>query len=149
GLHHRPWCFAKYDALGLESAAWRRSARRPAHSRAERHHRLAARQSKQSKIGQAMTWWPARTVVPTLAIALALTALVRAVPAAPQSPATPAAPSGQKLGDACTRKSDQKGGVVKRDACGRWYCGLAEVKDIIELRPNIASELGCAWQLEG
>jgi hypothetical protein len=59
------------------------------------------------------------------------------------------APSGQKLGDACARKSDSAPGVVKRDACGRWYCGRTDVKDIIELRPNLAADLGCVWQLEG
>ena len=51
------------------------------------------------------------------------------------------------LGDACIRKSDSKPGVTKRDACGRWYCSLPNVKDIIELRPNLAVEFGCIWQL--
>jgi hypothetical protein len=77
-------------------------------------------------------------------------------PAAAQSPPQPArpaaesvAPNGQKLDDACMRKSDQKPGVVKRDACGRWYCGRIDVKDFAETRPNLAAELGCTWQLEG
>jgi len=72
-------------------------------------------------------------------------------PAAPnQSLPAPAAPDGVlgDRGDACTRTSDARSGVVKQDACGRWYCGLTTVKDIFEQRPNIAAERGCTWRLE-
>ena len=54
-----------------------------------------------------------------------------------------------KLGEPCARKTDTRPGVVKRDACGRWYCSRTDVKDIIEIRPNIAAEMGCTWRLEG
>ncbi|HTS40551.1 MAG TPA: hypothetical protein VLX09_12895 [Stellaceae bacterium] len=54
-----------------------------------------------------------------------------------------------RIGDACIRKSDQKPGVVKRDACARWYCSLPDAQDIIELRPNIAAEMNCVWRLYG
>src|ERR1019366_9459223 len=50
-----------------------------------------------------------------------------------------------KLGEACTRMSKNKPGVMKRDACGRWYCGRTEWEDINESRPNFAAEMGCEW----
>jgi hypothetical protein len=53
-----------------------------------------------------------------------------------------------KAGDACDRKTDTAQGIVKVDACGRWYCGRADVKDIIEVRPKYAEEVGCTWRLE-
>ncbi len=53
-----------------------------------------------------------------------------------------------KQGDTCSRKTDTRPGVVRQDACGRWYCGRADIKDIIEVRPNIAAEFGCTWTLE-
>ena len=81
----------------------------------------------------------------TLCVVLAL----GAQHAVGQSTRPQVAPNGQKVGDACVRKSDAERGVVKRDACGRWYCGRTDVKDIIELRPNLAAELGCEWHLEG
>ena len=52
-----------------------------------------------------------------------------------------------KVGDPCKARPDNRQGVFKVDACGRWYCGREDVKDIIEVRPNIAAELGCEWQL--
>jgi hypothetical protein len=54
-----------------------------------------------------------------------------------------------KTGDACARKTDTARGIVKIDACGRWYCGRADVRDIIEVRPRYAEEAGCTWRLEG
>jgi hypothetical protein len=54
-----------------------------------------------------------------------------------------------KAGDPCRSRADPRPGVLKVDACGRWYCGRAEVKDIIEVRPDIAERLGCEWQLVG
>lgn len=53
-----------------------------------------------------------------------------------------------KAGDACDRKTDTARGIVKVDACGRWYCGRADVKDIIEVRPKYAEDVGCTWRLE-
>jgi hypothetical protein len=53
-----------------------------------------------------------------------------------------------KAGDACERKTDTSRGIVKVDACGRWYCGRVDVKDIIEVRPRYAEEVGCTWRLE-
>jgi hypothetical protein len=54
-----------------------------------------------------------------------------------------------KYGDSCRRLNDGGDGIFKRDACGRTYCGLAKVKDIIELQPNFATDHACAWQLDG
>lgn len=54
-----------------------------------------------------------------------------------------------KTGDTCTRRTEKAQGVVKVDACGRWYCGRSDVKDIIEVRPKFAEEFGCTWRLEG
>ena len=51
------------------------------------------------------------------------------------------------LGDTCVRKSDRKAGVVKSDACLRWYCSLPDAMDIIEVRPNLAQQLGCQWRV--
>jgi hypothetical protein len=71
-------------------------------------------------------------------------------PAPPTTPSQAPAPNQTPiaLGSACTRRTDTKPGIVKRDACGRWYCGRADFKDVIEVRPNIAAELGCKWVLE-
>lgn len=54
-----------------------------------------------------------------------------------------------KIGDKCERKTDAIPGVIKRDGCGRWYCGRADVKDITELVPNIEEVAHCKWQLQG
>ena len=53
-----------------------------------------------------------------------------------------------KAGDACDRKTDKARGIVKVDACGRWYCGRVDIKDIIEVRPRYADDVGCTWRLE-
>ena len=104
-----------------------------------------------------------------LATCIATGASEACAQAAPPQPTQPAAPPsaqpvpsqpGQiftidrdgkihRIGDACIRKSDKKPGVVKRDACARWYCSLPDAQDIIELRPNMAAEMGCAWRLYG
>jgi len=73
--------------------------------------------------------------------------LVAVGAAAAQTPAQSGAPV-IKLGDACNRKTDKASGIVKRDACGRWYCGKADVKEIAELRPDIASKIKCSWKLQ-
>jgi hypothetical protein len=52
-------------------------------------------------------------------------------------------------GDECVRKGDPRPGVTRRDACGRWYCGKASERDIIELRPDHAEKFRCTWRLEG
>lgn len=54
-----------------------------------------------------------------------------------------------KLGDACQRKTDNIPGKVKRDGCGRWYCGRADIKDIVELIPNVDKVANCTWRLQG
>lgn len=54
-----------------------------------------------------------------------------------------------KVGEACKRKTDAIPGKVKRDACGRWYCGRADVKDISEIAPNLDKVAHCTWRLEG
>lgn len=54
-----------------------------------------------------------------------------------------------KYGESCRRLNDGAAGVFKRDACGRTYCGLANVKDIIELKPTFAADHACSWQLDG
>lgn len=56
---------------------------------------------------------------------------------------------GIKIGDKCERKTDRIPGAVKRDGCGRWYCGRADVKDITEVVPNIEEVAQCTWRLEG
>lgn len=53
------------------------------------------------------------------------------------------------LGAACARKTDSHRGLVKRDACDRWYCGRADQKDVIEALPNFARDFNCTWRLEG
>jgi hypothetical protein len=52
------------------------------------------------------------------------------------------------MGESCQRMSGGSG-LVKRDACGRWYCSRREYQDITERRPNYAAELGCEWRLVG
>lgn len=54
-----------------------------------------------------------------------------------------------RRGDECVRKTDDHPGVVRRDACGRWYCGEPGQRDIIELRPDHAEKFRCTWRLEG
>jgi hypothetical protein len=54
-----------------------------------------------------------------------------------------------KYGSSCRRLADSREGIFKRDACNRTYCGLTDVKDIIEIRPNFAAEHACTWQLAG
>lgn len=54
-----------------------------------------------------------------------------------------------RYGESCRRLNDGGDGIFKRDACGRTYCGLAKVKDIIELQPNFATDHACSWQLDG
>ena len=52
------------------------------------------------------------------------------------------------LGAACVRPAaDSSQGVVKRDACGRWYCGLASYKDPIEIDPKLAEKFKCQWKV--
>ena len=80
---------------------------------------------------------------------LAATVAALFVPALSQTPPRQRELKLIKAGDACDRKTDTAKGVVKVDACGRWYCGRADVKDIIEVRPKFAEEFGCAWRLEG
>jgi hypothetical protein len=64
-------------------------------------------------------------------------------------PPTDASGKPYKIGDICTRRTDTRPGVIKRDACSRWYCGRSDQKDIIEIRPNWALETNCLWRLEG
>ncbi len=52
------------------------------------------------------------------------------------------------LGQSCKRRTDDKAGVFRRDACNRWYCGRTDRKDISEALPNIAEETGCAWRVD-
>ena len=53
-----------------------------------------------------------------------------------------------KVGEVCTRLGGGSG-IIKRDACQRWYCSRTDYQDIIERRPNFAAEIGCEWQLVG
>jgi hypothetical protein len=53
-----------------------------------------------------------------------------------------------KIGEACKQMTG-KAGIIKRDACQRWYCSRPEYQDVIERRPNFATEIGCEWQLVG
>lgn len=53
------------------------------------------------------------------------------------------------LGEPCTMMSKNRSGVIKRDACKRWYCGRPELRDIVESRPNLAKEMDCEWRLMG
>lgn len=56
-------------------------------------------------------------------------------------------PQGRQIrrGDACRPPYTDKPGIAKVDACGRWYCGRADIKDLIEVRPNFAKEENCKW----
>ncbi len=53
-----------------------------------------------------------------------------------------------KLGEACTQMTG-RAGIIKRDACQRWYCSRPEYQDITERRPNFAAEMKCEWKLIG
>lgn len=53
-----------------------------------------------------------------------------------------------KIGEACKRMSGGSG-IIKRDACQRWYCSRTDYQDVTERRPNLATEIGCEWQLVG
>ena len=53
------------------------------------------------------------------------------------------------LGEPCTMMTKNRPGVIKRDACKRWYCGRPGLRDIVESRPNLAAEMGCEWRLIG
>lgn len=53
-----------------------------------------------------------------------------------------------KIGEPCKQMTGRPG-IIKRDACQRWYCSRPEYQDITERRPNFAAEIGCEWQLVG
>ncbi len=57
-------------------------------------------------------------------------------------------PAGMKAGETCKRRTDDNAGVVKVDACGRWYCGRVDINDITVLNPRFAEDMGCKWQLK-
>jgi hypothetical protein len=52
-----------------------------------------------------------------------------------------------RRGESCRPPWPGKG-IVKVDACGRWYCGLENVKDLIQARPNLTAEEKCTWTLK-
>ena len=85
---------------------------------------------------------------PCLRIVLSLLLAAVGAPAGAQSGPAPKA-AVVKVGDPCKTRTDPRSGVVKVDACGRWYCGRKDVKDIIEVRPDVADVLHCTWRLEG
>jgi hypothetical protein len=91
----------------------------------------------------------------------AKTALVRVLPclilfafgvdeAAAQAQPTPSTErSTYTLGGPCVRKPDGADGIVRRDACNRWYCGSKlEVKNVSEAMPDLPQRLGCTWRIE-
>jgi hypothetical protein len=41
---------------------------------------------------------------------------------------------------------DGRPGVIKRDPCGRWYCGDAKLKSLLDVQPNYSAENNCTWQ---
>jgi hypothetical protein len=53
-----------------------------------------------------------------------------------------------KIGEPCKQMTGRSG-IIKRDACQRWYCSRTDYQDITERRPNFATEMGCEWQLVG
>ena len=65
----------------------------------------------------------------------------------PSRPLPESSRSQYQLGEACQRRTDNHRGVVKVDACGRWYCGRVDVNDITVLNPRFAEDMGCTWQL--
>ena len=89
-----------------------------------------------------------RSTQATMIVAIALSSLWIASAAA-QTPVPPTRVMTLKQGDPCTRKTDSNPGVVKRDACGRWYCGRRDIRDITEIAPNLANDIDCTWRLEG
>lgn len=58
-------------------------------------------------------------------------------------------PGGRRAGDQCDRRTDHVRGVVKVDACGRWYCGRVDINDITVLNPRFAEDMKCSWKLVG
>lgn len=70
------------------------------------------------------------------------------VPVQPNIAAMQAQGHDFKIGEACRRMSGGSG-IIKRDACQRWYCSRTDYQDITERRPNFAAELGCEWRLVG
>jgi hypothetical protein len=56
-------------------------------------------------------------------------------------------PQGAILGESCKRQTDNFEGIVKVDACGRWYCGRIDVNDITVLSPQFAEKMFCTWRL--
>jgi hypothetical protein len=103
---------------------------------------------------------PRQMTMDTKTVAAAVIALgallaLSIAPAAAQTSERPTGTSPQRdpivvgVGDPCWTRSEGRQGVLKVDACGRWYCGRADVKDIIEVRPDIAEALKCTWRLEG
>lgn len=59
----------------------------------------------------------------------------------------PVGPEGVVLGDPCKRRTDDAEGVVKIDACGRWYCGRVDTNDITVLNPDFARDMQCEWKI--
>lgn len=53
-----------------------------------------------------------------------------------------------KAGEGC-QIDDRTQGIVKQDACGRWWCGYTDRKDITEVWPTFEQDLHCTWRLEG
>ncbi|WP_143530306.1 hypothetical protein [Rhizobium sp. RU36D] len=60
---------------------------------------------------------------------------------------TTVGPKGVVLGRSCTRRTDRFPGVIKVDACGRWYCGRVDINDITVLNPHLAEDMKCNWTL--
>ncbi len=52
-----------------------------------------------------------------------------------------------KPGDKCQRKSDKAAGVVRPDACGRWYCVKARGRTFMDSHPHFHSRNACSWKV--
>ena len=91
-------------------------------------------------------------MIPTRLAAVCLSLLVvcpaMAQTAVPQTQSQ-IGPGGRRAGEQCIRRTDRIEGVVKVDACGRWYCGRVDFNDITVLNPNFAEGMKCSWTLVG
>lgn len=88
----------------------------------------------------------------TLAVALGFLSIIPGAPGAvvwaqTAQQMTRIGPEGVVLGETCTRRTDRFAGVIKVDACGRWYCGRVDINDITVLNPRFAETMKCSWEL--
>jgi hypothetical protein len=92
---------------------------------------------------QKMRWFLAILVL------VAGTVAAAAQSPAPSGPMSQPSARGLLIKGAACKRSDGGAGIVKQDACQRWYCGLASYKDPVDVVPDIDKRLNCSWKLVG